>query len=147
MIDLEEKMTNSLDFLRAQIIANNTNIVNAKGGLKLFYLEQYFETNTLLDFLTAYPELGFNSTRYSLAKKLFANTPEKNLYGLLVNPQTMEIVFALRRDFFQKTEDDIIFKTADDILFEWTNRRMGNPVSLVAATPAAAVDLSKIEKG
>ena len=140
-------MINNLDFLRMQITANNINIVNAKGGLKLFYLEQYFETNTLADFLAAYPGLGSDSTRYSLAKKLFANTPEKNLYGLLINLQTAEIVWALRRDFFQKMEDEIIFKKADDVLFEWANRRMGNPISLVAATPATAVELSKTEKG
>ena len=147
MIDLEEKMINNLDFLRAQITANNINIVNAKGGLKLFYLEQYFETNTLADFLAAYSGLGSDSTRYSLAKKLFANTPEKNLYGLLINLQTAEIIWALRRDFFQKMEDEIIFKEADDVLFEWANRRMGSPISLVAATPATAVELSKTEKG
>jgi hypothetical protein len=47
----------------------------------------------------------------------------------------MEIVFCLHRDFFQKTEEDIIFKTADDILFELANKRISSPPLIVFEKP------------
>ncbi|MDD5168773.1 MAG: hypothetical protein PHN75_08145 [Syntrophales bacterium] len=125
-------MENVIDFLKSQIVADTSDFIITEDGQKFLYIECHFSTNVLTDFFTAYPQKEFDMVCRSLARKLFSSRQERNLYGLMIEPQTAKIVWAMRRDFFEKVNNEIQIKKAENILLEAADKELGEKISLVS---------------
>lgn len=126
-------MKNVVNFLTKQLTAEGPNLIVTEDGKKLYFLEVGFFTNTLEDFFAAFPEAQSEPSQRSLAKKIFANRREKNLYGILIDPENGEIIWSLRQVFFRREKDELIIKEAREVLVELADQFISEQVSPVVS--------------